>query len=438
LYNYLPDTDEFANNRTKLLSWLYIAIFALAISGFYSILIVLLRSPGIQTIMPFKSFFSSSLVIHVNMSVLIFMLSIATIWLSFEVKNKYLSFITALLAFFGMMLMAISPFIKHTPILNNYVPVIENMPFFIGLFLFFTGIFLSSITVCNRFIFKPNITGQKAISYSVAILLVSAFFSLFITRSKLLTLVHHNYSKHEFYELMFWGFGHILQFVYFAVYLGFVYKIISLIKDSPKNDLALGLISIINALLPVIAIYNQINTDDYINGYTEHMKYYGGVPFVLLVIYLSIYYKKVMDIKPLYRLGLILSMLLFGAGGIIALYISGTDVTIPAHYHGSTVGITIGLMCFIYMIFIEYFNMEQSKGMKWQLITYTIGQAIHITGLAWSGGYGALRKNHGEILSVKLKISMGFMGAGGLIAIISGLTFIIIVLKCFYKINKFK
>ena len=49
-----------------------------------------------------------------------------------------------------------------------------------------------------------------------------------------------------------------------------------------------------------------------------------------------------------YASALILSLILFAAGGTLGLMISGQNVGIPAHYHGQIVGITLALMGLAY------------------------------------------------------------------------------------------
>jgi heme/copper-type cytochrome/quinol oxidase subunit 1 len=122
--------------------------------------------------------------------------------------------------------------------------------------------------------------------------------------------------------------------------------------------------------------------------------------------------------------------MLFFVGGAIALMINGVNVTIPAHYHGSIIGITVALMGLSYYVLEQkYHCLINHRVAKWQIYLYSFGQLMHITGLAWSGGYGVLRKSPGGMLSVKAKISMGLMGAGGLIAIIGGLLFVVICIN---------
>lgn len=56
---------------------------------------------------------------------------------------------------------------------------------------------------------------------------------------------------------------------------------------------------------------------------------------------------------------------------------------------------------------------------------------MHIGGLMWSGGYGVQRKVAGAeqaLRSTSEIVAMGIMGMGGLIAIIGGLVFVVVVL----------
>ena len=63
---------------------------------------------------------------------------------------------------------------------------------------------------------------------------------------------------------------------------------------------------------------------------------------------------------------------------------------------------------------------------------YGMGQLMHIIGLVWSGGYGVQRKVAGtdQVLRSTAEVAgMGLMGLGGLIAIIGGLLFVVVVLR---------
>ena len=65
-----------------------------------------------------------------------------------------------------------------------------------------------------------------------------------------------------------------------------------------------------------------------------------------------------------------------------------------------------------------------------QPILYAAGQLLHIVGLVWSGGYGVQRKVAGaeQVLRSGGEIAgMGLMGLGGLVAIVGGLLFVVVV-----------
>jgi heme/copper-type cytochrome/quinol oxidase subunit 1 len=71
-----------------------------------------------------------------------------------------------------------------------------------------------------------------------------------------------------------------------------------------------------------------------------------------------------------------------------------------------------------------------------QPYVYGGGQLLHVAGLAWSGGYGVQRKVAGtdQALDGMEKIAaMGLMGFGGLVAIIGGFLFLVIVLAAMLR-----
>jgi hypothetical protein len=104
-------------------------------------------------------------------------------------------------------------------------------------------------------------------------------------------------------------------------------------------------------------------------------------------------------------------------GGVLAYMIQGVNVVIPAHYHGSTVGVTLAFMGLAYVLLPQLGFGEVEGGMaRWQPYVYGGGQLIHVLGLAWSGGYGVQRKVAGAeqaLTTLPQKIGMGMMGLGG-------------------------
>jgi heme/copper-type cytochrome/quinol oxidase subunit 1 len=131
------------------------------------------------------------------------------------------------------------------------------------------------------------------------------------------------------------------------------------------------------------------------------------------------------------------SVLLFAVGGVIGVFISGNNVKIPAHYHGSIVGVTIALMGIVYLLLPQLgYARPAGRMASWQPAIYGIGQLMHIAGLVWSGGYGVQRKVAGseQVLRSGSEIAgMALMGLGGLIAIVGGLLFVVVVIRAVRK-----
>jgi heme/copper-type cytochrome/quinol oxidase subunit 1 len=137
------------------------------------------------------------------------------------------------------------------------------------------------------------------------------------------------------------------------------------------------------------------------------------------------------EARPL-RAALIMSLALFAVGGLIGFAIKGSDVRIPAHYHGCIVGVTLAFMGLAYHLLPRFgFRAPESRIAALQPYVYGAGQLLHIIGLVWSGGYGVQRKVAGaaQVLgSVQEIAGMGLMGLGGLIAIVGGLLFVMVVI----------
>lgn len=119
--------------------------------------------------------------------------------------------------------------------------------------------------------------------------------------------------------------------------------------------------------------------------------------------------------------------------------ISGSNVTIPAHYHGSIVAVTLAFMGITYHILPRLgFRQPAGKMARLQPALYGTGQMLHVLGLAWSGGYGVQRKTAGSaqaLESIEKLAGMGLMGLGGLIAIVGGLLFLVVVFRAMWPRN---
>jgi heme/copper-type cytochrome/quinol oxidase subunit 1 len=137
---------------------------------------------------------------------------------------------------------------------------------------------------------------------------------------------------------------------------------------------------------------------------------------------------------PQYR-ALAASLTLFAAGGVLAMAISGVNTIIPAHYHGSIVGVTLALMGLTYHLLPTLgLSLPAGRMARVQPWIYGSGQLLHIGGLAVSGAMGIQRKTAGTAQGLDTfgaKAAMGVMGIGGLLAIVGGVLFVLVVIQAF-------
>ncbi len=436
-----------SSSLTGSYKWLTLTVLSLLSAGLLTFVVVFSRTPLIKEFFIFKDFFNKALVAHVDLSQLYFM-ALSAIFLNYcffklpKIFNQ-LSFTVALSS---ILMVIITTFLSNSsPILNNYIPVLEHPLFSIALALFFFVMLANAFMALyqNRKIIHDNIPISALTCYNLIICL--AFFNLYASH----IYIEKNQIIAEYYEILFWGFGHVLQFAN-VVLLVFCWWLI-LERCNIKHYLSSKVFSynlaIHFALALLTAIFftqSKLDIYSFKQQFTNHMIYFGSVLVCLIFLFiipsLNKLYKKNNSLFEKSLLNcLCCSALLFFYGGFLGLLIKESNTMIPAHYHGSTIGITIALLGMIYLFLDKLTKLDKiAKLIFWQPIIYVTGQLIHITGLAVSGGYGALRKAPDSIHGFSAKFWMGVMGTGGLITMIAGVLFFIICYKALKLYNNEK
>ena len=172
----------------------------------------------------------------------------------------------------------------------------------------------------------------------------------------------------------------------------------------------------------------------YVTGYSELMRW-GGTACIPLLLLMAAGLRRgsLTDIGArTLQSALFWSLALFAGGGILGFLIQGSNTVIPAHYHGSIVGVTLAYMGVFYLLLpMLGYPLALPRTARWQPVVYGIGQVMHIAGLAWTGGHGAQRKTVGTaegMSRVQEIVGMGLMGTGSLVAVIGGTMFLVVVL----------
>lgn len=427
------------SGQRNVLSWMILALFAIAAAGVYSVLPFVLRTPLFAKFIDLNNFFKISLVVHVDLAVLIWFLASLSALLSLVTKNSFYQIANFgfWVAAFATLLITISPFVPGEAVLNNYIPILHNICFIVGIALFLSAILLQAIlTICSYSQIKNNLI--KLTIYFSALIFIFASIAIIIAAIQLKQLVAKRFiDLIEYYELLFWGAGHMLQFDYVQLLLISWMLVIEHLKIPLKNvRVKIIAMQVLNLSLVALAIlgyfFYPLDSSELNIFFTNHMRYAGGILLISYAIWFTYalykhYYpiNKDTDFTAFYC-----SLLLIVIGGLIGYLIQGINVTIPAHYHGVIIGITVGIMGMFYALIPRFgFRAVNANHACRQLVLYTTGQIIHVVALAVSGGYGALRKNPGQDLSQKAKIFMSIMGIGGMLALAGGVYFVVLVIK---------
>lgn len=437
-------TDE---SRRLARAWLLLALAALLGSGLFSVLLVLARTPGINAWLPAGDFFRVALVVHVDLSVLVWFVSVAGLLWSINLRplNSARARLAARLPLalcgLGALGMALAAFVDPgEAIMANYIPVLDSVTFRVALTVFGAGSLLLVLLAMVRAVpVGPAVDGTGALRFGLhasavagGVALLAFAWSLWVVPAEL--------PAKAYYEILFWGGGHALQFTWTLLmlvsWLVLVQACGGRVPLSARVVLLLFAVALVSVFVtPLAYVMHDVSSVEHRHMHTLAMRYGGGmaiVPLVLAVLWALAPLRRLAPGKRPLRGALLASMLLFSAGGLIGLGIDGSNVRIPAHYHGSIVGVTLALMGVVYWLLPRLGYAEPAGRMAvLQPWLYGGGQLLHIIGLVWSGGYGVQRKVAGaeQVLRSGSEIAgMGLMGLGGLLAIVGGLLFALVMI----------
>ena len=444
-----PDTDyslEVPQDSRRLLAlgWLWLCVLALLGAGVFSLLLVASRTPFVSEHIPWIDFFHSALVVHVDLSVLVWSLAFGGILWSLNQRpgRAWLAWVALAFACVGALVIMVSPFVRDAqPLMSNYVPVLQHPLFFSGLLLFALGF---SLLVLNSMFFMapvgPWMSARGALRFGLNAAAVSAAVAIICFIWSYLQMPDYLMGQ-SFFELLFWGGGHVLQFTYtllmLVCWLWLSREAGLTLAVTPRVVLVILFVGLACVFVsPLIYLAYPLTTPEHVLLFTWLMRWGGSLgtlPLALAVLVGLLRYGGASQLEWQARSALQCSLFLFGIGGLIGFLIAGSDVTIPAHYHGSIVGVTLAMMgvCYVLLPRLGY-PLRNQKLVLWQPIIYSGGQLLHVAGLVWSGGYGVQRKVAGAeqgLDSLERVLGMGLMGLGGLVSSIGGLLFLVIVLR---------
>jgi hypothetical protein len=427
--------------------WLGLGVTALALAGIYAIILVVARSPAISNVEIFRDLFSKALIVHVDLSVLVWFLcafaAMATMFTTPTLSEK-MDHLGKRLGWwpilFGTVLIVLSPFDTHSVAYkNNYVPMLSSIYFEAGIALVFIGgmLFAMRTLFFTKRPIATNASVNDALGWGARGAAIIVLFTC-VALLKSLKTIPEVMEGEQYFEMLFWAGGHIIQFAYTQILMiAWVVMAVAIYPSAPLRGRPLLWMFLLNTLIGSAGIFGslayEVSSFEHHHFFTQHMIVGGGLmPTAMLFYLISKWAKRGAcdEARKFLMPAFAVSILLFIYGGVLGLMIQGQDVTIPAHYHGAIIAITMGAIGFTFTMLPNLYPHAklQPRLMHWQPKVLGFGQFLHISGLAWSGGYGALRKTPGtDSLPPEAVAALGMMGIGGLLAIIGGLMFVVIV-----------
>ncbi len=415
--------------------WLKLAILSVALSGVAPLILLAGRASLYAEIASIKQWFVPVLVIHVNLSVGLWFLAMTMmLWRALlPVKLPLVWHGASVLSFLlGVVMIVLAPFAGGEAFTSNYIPVQNNPVFFFGLSL----ILSSLVLMLGAYLWTLlKQTSEGVIAFMVngnllVLLTALACFSFSIMQHP------EGYGGEGYYESIFWAGGHILQFVYVQIaMIAWLWMAEKLALHLPKISVikaAFGLLTLVACSSPLIFLFVDINSYYHIKFFSWQMNIVTGTIPGLLAAYLLFQLIKASS-RPAIFWVMLMSLILFLSGGFVGFLIEGSSTVIPAHYHGSTVGVTLALMGVAYLLLPVLGGKQVAawKMAKWQPVLYGVGQLLHVIGFAIAGSEGVGRKVAGSMEgSTELaQAGMQLVRLGGILAVIGGGLFVLVMLR---------
>jgi cytochrome c oxidase subunit I len=431
-----------------------LAIGSLLLAGCFSLLLIVGRTPVVSEWVSDPQFFKRCLVLHVDLALIVWFFSFAAALYSLLPGDRASNaayragFATAVLGVLTMIAGTMVP--RTAPVLANYVPVIDNPIYITGLALFFAGLLLCFVN--ERLFVQSREVSEHApasvwipfrVTPDVAVALKTTALAYLVAMTTFLisfVSTPRSLETKAYYELVFWGGGHVLQVANVAAMLAvWLLLLSSLLKSavlSPKTARVLfGLLLLPHLASPLLTINGTI-APLYRLGFTRLMQF-GIAPVVVIILAICLrrlwkaWRIGAIDLRGPRFIGFAASAALTITGFLMGSAIRNSNTMIPAHYHASIGAVTVAFMAIAYVLLeplgFRPASVRLQRLIPWQLSLFGFGQVIFAIGFGFGGMHGLGRKAYGaeqHIRSLGELLGIGVMAVGGLIAVAGGLMFL--------------
>ena len=442
----------------ELRGWGLLAMVSLGVAGLFALLLALSRVPGAGEMFPWPvQFFEKGLVIHVVLSFVVWFLSILgalTTLAAYRLSEGWprwrrLGPAAMTGAFAATVLLFVPAWLdRGEASLNNYVPVIIDPIYYAGLGLLGLSLLLAVIRVLVNLIGRKGPLEPVTLSVvAVGLIYILALACFALAWLDIVGDASVSAMTPAVNEDLFWGGGHILQFVNVGLLLSAWYVLGGLTLGQPwvrpnLMNTAILLLVVSSLAGPVLYVVFEAFSAAQTTAFTD-LQYLLAPPTVMVAGVGMVLMLKERGENgaawgdPAFHC-LVLSVLVFATGGVLGFYVDGADTRTPAHYHGVIGGINLAFMGLFFGLFLPLLErgLKKGKAAATSAWLYAWGQIFHSLGLFWAGGFGAPRKVAGGdqgIEAMGATLGLYLMGIGAVIAVIGGVMFIVMVTRALLK-----
>jgi len=432
--------------------WLGIAVWSLVASGILSLALVIGRLPPLDALFTDPLFFQRCLVVHVDLALVVWFLAfILLLWSLLPTARPVPPSARASSAIgaAGVAVMVASTAVPDVePILANYIPVLDHPLFFFGLVTF-------AVAVLARLLGPRLLAGTEAATFGGAIIppaarpgVRAAGVAVLLAAITFLTswwTLPPGLHPGLRYELLMWGGGHVLQFASVAAMMAaWLMLLTPVLGRSPlprrASAVLFGLLIAPALVAPLMA--NPMDPGS--RAFFTSLMQYGIFPVVTVVLVVCLVaiaraggrWGDGRVIGFLTSAGL--TVLGFGLGAAI----DGSNTMVPAHYHASIGAVTAAFMAVTHLLLprlgLRPYGPRAQAWARWQPLVFGGGQMVFALGFAIAGAAGMARKTYGaEQVAVtdatQKTVGLVVMGVGGLVAVIGGVTFLVLVIRAWRR-----
>lgn len=425
--------------------WFLIAIGSLVLAGVLSLLLVLGRLPFLAPLFTDPLFFKRALVVHVDLAIVVWFQAGTLAFLGLALGPRLhrgasaAALTLAAAGVTGLLVGALMP--GAQPVLSNYVPVIDHPVFFTGLVSWFAGaglffaLALATPARTDAQALTPGAVTALRASAAANLLAIATFLGAWRTTPDAVPSVY--------YELVFWGGGHVLQAAnvaaMLALWLHLLHRWTSRAALPPAVVTALLVALVLpQTVMPPLAFGGTTATHYF--PMATHLMRWTLFPVVLVVLGAAAVQAGRLRAELNWRdhrfVGLAGSAALTVLGFVLGALIRGSSTLVPGHYHCAIGAVTIALMAAAYDFCTDVAPAGPApahpRRARSQLLLFGLGQAIFGLGFALAGAYGLGRKQYGteqHVRSLGEHLGLSVMGLGGLAAVAGGIFFLAVMLR---------